>query len=105
MAWPLNLQIVSPDNFKSGWTTTTIRQSHDRADTSSHPGDVEFSGVLCSPTPAMGGRLPDHDHPVRRATLLLRGFGRELLQPLHSRGGRRVDGDRERSRLGCGCDD
>src|SRR3989475_2970335 len=45
MAWPLKVEIVSPDNFNSGWTTH-IHQSYDRADTVSHEGDVEFGSVV-----------------------------------------------------------
>ncbi|TMA72570.1 MAG: peptide-N(4)-(N-acetyl-beta-glucosaminyl)asparagine amidase [Deltaproteobacteria bacterium] len=45
MAWPLKVEIVSPDNFNSGWTTN-IHQSYDRADTVSHDGDVEFGSVV-----------------------------------------------------------
>ena len=45
MAWPLKVEIVSPDNFNSGWTTH-IHQSYDRADTVSYEGDVEFGSVV-----------------------------------------------------------
>ena len=45
MAWPLKVDIVSPDNFNSGWTTH-IHQSYDRTDTLSHEGEVELSSVV-----------------------------------------------------------
>src|SRR5438128_4214212 len=45
MSWPLKVDIVSPDNFNTGWTTH-IHQSYDRADTVSHEGDVEFGSVV-----------------------------------------------------------
>jgi hypothetical protein len=45
MAWPLKVDIVSPDNFNSGWTTH-IHQSYDRTDTLSHESVVEFSSVV-----------------------------------------------------------
>jgi hypothetical protein len=45
MAWPLRVDIVSPDNFNTGWTTK-IRQSYDRTDALSREGEVEFSSVV-----------------------------------------------------------
>lgn len=45
MAWPLNVDIVSPRNFTTGWTTT-IRQAYDRTDTLSREGEIEFSSVV-----------------------------------------------------------
>jgi hypothetical protein len=45
MAWPLTVDIVSPDNFTTGWTTK-IRQAYDRTDTLSRAGEVEFTSVV-----------------------------------------------------------
>ena len=45
MAWPLKVEIISADNFNSGWTTR-IHQSYDRADGVSREGEVEFSSVV-----------------------------------------------------------
>jgi hypothetical protein len=45
MAWPLIVDLVSPDNFNTGWTTH-IHQSYDRTDTLSHEGEVELSSVV-----------------------------------------------------------
>ncbi len=45
MSWPLMVDIVSPDNFNTGWTTR-IRQSYDRTDTFSREGEGEFSSVV-----------------------------------------------------------
>jgi len=45
MAWPLKVEIISADNFNSGWTTR-IHQSYDRADSVSREGEVEFSSVV-----------------------------------------------------------
>ncbi len=45
MAWPLTVDIVSPDNFTTGWTTR-IRQAYDRTDTLSRAGEVEFTSVV-----------------------------------------------------------
>ena len=58
MAWPLKVEIVSPDNVNSGWTTH-IHQSYDRADTVSHEGDVEFGSVVSN-----SGDWAD-DYPTR----------------------------------------
>jgi len=45
MTWPLNVDIVSPDNFTTGWTTK-IQQAYDRTDTLSREDEVEFSSVV-----------------------------------------------------------
>ena len=45
LAWPLHVNIVSPDNFTTGWTTR-IQQAYDRTDTLSHEGEDEFSSVI-----------------------------------------------------------
>jgi hypothetical protein len=45
MSWPLKVEIVSPDDFNSGWTTK-IQQSYARTDTDSREGEVEFSSVV-----------------------------------------------------------
>jgi hypothetical protein len=45
MAWPLKVDIVSPDNFTTGWTTK-IQQAYDRTETLSGDDDVEFSSVV-----------------------------------------------------------
>lgn len=45
MAWPLNVDIVSPDNFTTGWTTK-IRQAYERADTLLGEHEVEFRRVV-----------------------------------------------------------
>ena len=45
MTWPLKVDIVSPDNFTTGWTTR-IRQAYDRTDTLSREDEVEFSSVV-----------------------------------------------------------
>lgn len=45
MAWPLSVDIVSPDNFNTVFTTG-IRQSYDRTDTVSREGEVEFSSLV-----------------------------------------------------------
>ena len=39
------MNIVSPDNFTTGWTTR-IQQAYDRTDTLSHEGEDEFSSVI-----------------------------------------------------------
>jgi hypothetical protein len=45
MAWPLRVDIVSPDNFTTGWTTR-IQQAYDRTDTLSRAGEVKFTSVV-----------------------------------------------------------
>jgi len=45
MAWPLKVDLVSADNFNTGWTTH-IHQSYDRTDTVSREGEVEFGSVV-----------------------------------------------------------
>ncbi|MFN2546725.1 MAG: peptide-N4-asparagine amidase [Myxococcales bacterium] len=45
MSWPLNVQIVSPDNFNTGWTTT-IHQAYDRNDSTSRAGEDGSSSVV-----------------------------------------------------------
>jgi hypothetical protein len=74
MTWPLNVDIVSPDNFTTGWTTK-IQQAYDRTDTLSREDEVEFSSVV-SKLRGVGRRLSGDDHSVRRPALLLRRLGR-----------------------------
>ena len=45
MTWPLNVDIVSPDNFTTGWTTK-IRQAYNRTDTLSGQDEADFSSVV-----------------------------------------------------------
>jgi hypothetical protein len=45
MSWPLKVDIVSPDDFATGWTTK-IQQRYGRTDTESREGEVEFSSVV-----------------------------------------------------------
>jgi hypothetical protein len=45
MTWPLNVDLVSPDNFTTGWTTK-IRQAYDRTDALSRDDEGEFSSVV-----------------------------------------------------------
>jgi len=45
LAWPLHVNLVSPDNFTTGWTTR-IQQAYDRTDTLSREGEDEFSSVI-----------------------------------------------------------
>ena len=59
LAWPLHVNIVSPDNFTTGWTTR-IRQAYDRTDTLSREGEIEFSSVISN-----SGEWAD-DYPTTR---------------------------------------
>jgi hypothetical protein len=45
MAWPLKVDIISPDNFTTGWTTK-IQQAYKRTDTLLSEREVEFSSVV-----------------------------------------------------------
>jgi hypothetical protein len=45
MSWPLSVEIVSPDNFNSGWTTT-VHQSYDRNESVSRADEPAFSSVV-----------------------------------------------------------
>jgi hypothetical protein len=45
MTWPLKVDLVSPDNFTTGWTTK-IQQAYDRTEALSGDDDITFRSVV-----------------------------------------------------------
>jgi hypothetical protein len=45
MTWPLKVDLVSPDNFTTGWTTK-IQQAYDRTEALSGDDEIEFRSVV-----------------------------------------------------------